>query len=348
MKKIIFTFSFLFLGLFSFNSNVFALTTTEENIVNLFYSTEYDSDFPYCVFENRTGFQRFVCLKSEQISKAYLKTTLSSNFNYRFVYYDMSDNVLFSNITYKNSNYVFETRKTYSFTSLENYFAVYDLSLLHSNFDFFFENYDGDKNLFVSDFQFKTQKDLIFNLPENYFVILRDSNNNEIDQNDTNSYHIVLGNYTYSIYHNDTLVIENEPIVFNTDTVLSPIKKVVFNIPENSTFILKDIKGNVINSESNTYYLPFGNYSYSLSKPGFFSKENEQINITEDITLTLDLNSKYNPNSMQSIFTQYYNYIRDLISDIFPLENPLFLFLITFIIGFSIITIIRKLIGGIF
>lgn len=123
--------------------------------------------------------------------------------------------------------------------------------------------------------------------------------------------------------------------------------KVTFNIPDGATLVVKDIEGNIIeSSDENTFSLKSGQYSYTVTKSTYFAKENILFDVTEDMTIDVTLDSKLNTGSMQSIFTQYYNYISVLISDIFSVENPLFLFLVSFIIGFSLITLIKNLIGG--
>lgn len=123
--------------------------------------------------------------------------------------------------------------------------------------------------------------------------------------------------------------------------------KVIFNIPDEATLVVKDKEGNIIESTTNnTYELKSGEYLYSVTKYLYYPKENVLFSVDKDITIDISLESKLGTGSMQSIFTQYYNYISVLVGDMFALENPLFLFLVSFIIGFSLITLIKKLIGG--
>lgn len=134
---------------------------------------------------------------------------------------------------------------------------------------------------------------------------------------------------------------------FDNSTGVVTEYKVTFNIPEGATLVVKDLEGNIIESSSkNVFSLKTGQYTYTVTKLNYFDKENIIFDVSEDVTIDVTLDSKLNTGSMQSIFTQYYNYISVLIGDIFAVENPLFLFLVSFIIGFSLITLIRKLIGG--
>lgn len=157
----------------------------------------------------------------------------------------------------------------------------------------------------------------------------------------------------YATYYNNFDIYNNSDSTLYKEKDISftpPAKYTIsFIIPSGSTLEVKDDTGNILEPISDyKYSLTEGHYSYSVYKEGFYSKENIDFTVTSDSTINVELENKFNPNNMQSIFTQYYNYIRDLVNDLFPLENPLFLFVVTFIIGFSIMALIKKLVGGLF
>lgn len=348
MKRFFLSFSFVFFGFFSFISSSLALTPLQDSMINDFQLNFYDEDYPYCVFHETYGNRYFICFSESQLDSLSIKQNKENINNYYYLVPDMTLKPLFVKASVLSNelekfNYTFNTISSY-----EGYipFTSIDSNYVFSNFDFYLEKYDGSKSLFTSNFQFSEKDFLYFNLPDGYSVVLKDSNYNIIEEIEENSYYISYGNYYYYIYFGDTLLKEIS-YTFNSSTTLKPFKQVSFNIPDSSIFVLKDIEGNIINPVSNnTYFLLDGSYFYDLSKEGYYSLSNEQININSDITITLDLESKFNSSDFQSIFTKYYNYLNDLVSKIFPLENPLFLFLITFFIGFSLIAIIKKLIGG--
>lgn len=122
---------------------------------------------------------------------------------------------------------------------------------------------------------------------------------------------------------------------------------IIFNIPSGASLVVKDIDGNIIEPNStNTYSLKVGEYIYSVSKEGYYSKDNVLFKVLENSTIDISLESKLNNTTIHSVFNQYYTYISNLVSDIFSIENPIFLYLVSFIIGFSIITFIKNILGG--
>ncbi len=337
MKKILITFTFLFISIFSISS-VNALSSYEESKIQIFYDEKYDGNYPNCVYiSHDSGYM--ICLKSSDLSNFSGKYTENRS---AYQFYDVTLEVQYT--VFKSSKIDSSNIRKLSFV---NAYILFIPSELSSNFDFYVYDENDNKTLITSNFQFKKLSTLIFDLPDDYSVVLKDKDNKVVEQSTKNKYIIYFGDYTYSIYLDDKPIIEDESIVFSYENTLKPIKKVSFDIPKDSDFTLKDMNGNIIISNNGYYYLPSGNYIYFLSKPGYFSKENETITIDDDANISLSLDSKYNPNNMQSIFTQYYNYIKDLVSDVFPLENPLFIYLISITIGFFLIAIIRKLIGGI-
>ena len=341
MKKYLFLFSILFVCFFSSIPVSYALNSDIENNIQTFYNEAYEKEYPYCIYSTCDR-GMMICFKEMHLSTIIAKQQQESS--NRIYFTSSSDNdeayiVLFN----------FSSIKEKNFSSFSSFSYTYYLTLdnIYTNFDFYYEDFSGDKKLIRSNFYFKEQKLLTFDLPENYSVELKDENNKIIEELSKNKYLIYYGNYTYSLFFDNEIVLEDQPLEFTKEITIKPIKKVIFKTPKDSSFSLKNMDGELIEETDGYYYLLVGNYYYSLSKEGFFPKENEQIKITDDATYTLVLDSKYNPNTMQSIFTQYYNYIRDLVSDIFPLDNPLFIYLITFVIGFFLIALIRKLIGGI-
>jgi len=184
------------------------------------------------------------------------------------------------------------------------------------------------------------------NLSTNEFELLR-------NQNFSATYSGVPIKDIFPTYYNnfDIYLYPGSSIYKTKDISFEPVIKhiVSFIIPDGSTLVVKDSTGTIIEPLYNlNYSLQKGHYSYSVYNSAYHSKENIDFVVEKDSTIDIELESKFNSNNMQSIFTQYYNYIKYLVSDLFPLENPLFLYVATFIIGFSIIAIIKKLIGGLF
>lgn len=343
MKK-----QFLFLSValfgFLFSISVYALTPTSDPDTNidLLYQHYYNSEYPNCVYGHRANLYGFGCFKTEDLSKMYL-----SEFSSGVVSIEYIENFTYISTYYLTGSVQYDIIRT--FDAKNGY--LHKLSALsstdfYSNFDLKFITKDGNESTFKSNFAFKKYDYLTFDLPSGYSVVLKNKYSEVIEEVEINKYLLYSDNYTYSVFLNDKTIIEDEELNFTSETTLKPLKQVTFNYPNGSEFILKNISGEEFTSNSNIYYLPVGDYMYTLSQEGYFIKENIQVNITEDTSFDLVLESKYNPNTMGSIFNDYYNYIKNLVSSIFPLDNPLFLYLITFIIGFFLIGIIRKLLGG--
>lgn len=122
---------------------------------------------------------------------------------------------------------------------------------------------------------------------------------------------------------------------------------ITFVLPSGATLVVKDSNNNVVSPESGSIYsLLEGTYSYSVTKNTYNSLTNVELVVDEDKTITIELESSLNSAPYRSIYSQYYTYISQLVSNIFGLENPLFLYIVAFIIGFAIITLIKRLIGG--
>ena len=123
---------------------------------------------------------------------------------------------------------------------------------------------------------------------------------------------------------------------------------ITFNPPKNTTIEVKDSDNNIIQPESQYIYkLESGTYTYSATNNLYQSKTNITFQVSGDATINVEMEEKLQSQPIRSVYTQYYNYISELVSKVFDIENPIFLFFISFMIGFSLIILIKRLIGGI-
>ena len=134
----------------------------------------------------------------------------------------------------------------------------------------------------------------------------------------------------------------------NYDNNINPDSfELTFILPSDSTLVLKDSNNNIITPDNGSiFYLPEGTYYYSVSKAGFKNLDNIELILNDNKVVNVTLESAINTTNYHSLYSQYYNYIGALVSSIFGLNNPFFLYIIAFIIGFSIIILIKRMLGG--
>ena len=132
---------------------------------------------------------------------------------------------------------------------------------------------------------------------------------------------------------------------FNTSSTLYTI---TFNPPRNSTIVVKNSNNEEIQATSQYIYdLEAGTYTYSVTNNLYNNLNNVTFIVSQDETIDITMNERLNNQPIRSVYSQYYNYISELVNKVFDIENPIFLFFVSFIIGFSLIVLIKRLIGGI-
>lgn len=157
------------------------------------------------------------------------------------------------------------------------------------------------------------------------------------------------GIYGFDLYDSNNNLIKNADFDITKIGVVINIYTITFNPPKNTTIVVKDNNGLEVKATSQyVYELSSGTYTYSASNSLYSNLTDIEFTVSSDTTIDVNMEEKLQSQPMKSIFTQYYNYISDLVGKVFDIENPILLFFVSFIIGFSLIILIKRLIGGIF
>ena len=142
-----------------------------------------------------------------------------------------------------------------------------------------------------------TKYSLVFNVtPSDATIVLKDSNNVEINPATNNTYLVPNGVYTYTITKEGYVTITDTVIVNDSDVSLT-INMVTlehtlsFNVtPSGATILVKDSNDNVINPDiNNNYIVVNGTYTYTITKEGYITVENTVTINDADVTLTITM-----------------------------------------------------------
>lgn len=143
-------------------------------------------------------------------------------------------------------------------------------------------------------------------------------------------------NSSLSLIYNDVEVLQNNWQFSNK------LKLTFTSNVDDYNLILKDSDNNVINiNEDNSYTLIKGNtYTYVAIKEDY-KKIEESITISENTTINLNFELIIDKTSINSIFSSFTSNYINFLSIIY--DNVIFLFLVSIILIFSIILLIKKL-----